>query len=61
MSKRLISITNDGSIYFNYHAWMKEINEVLATGYARVVNVTCPNKDYSDATAWIEIDEPKKK
>jgi len=54
--KKLISVRNS-SLYNNYHAWMDNINEILAKGNARVVNVTCGSESFDNATAWIEIDE----
>lgn len=55
MSKRLITISNE----YNYHSWMRQINEVLAKENARVVTITALDKDYLKATAWIEIDDTK--
>lgn len=61
MSKRLIAITNNDS-FDDYDTWMAEINSVLGREGARVVNITCADDSYDDATAWIEVDRvsPKK-
>lgn len=64
MSRRLISIRNDASLGAgwagNYHAWMGEINEVLAKHDARVVKIDTKGEDYQGAIAFIEITEKRK-
>lgn len=57
--KRLISISNGDSMDYNYHTWLNEVNSILKNGNARIINVTCTDSDFDDATAWIEIDEPE--
>ncbi len=63
MSKKLITVTNNGSLGcggHNYHAWMNEINRYLAKGNARVVSINNPHPEtYKDAVAFIEINQPK--
>ena len=49
--KQLMSITNDRTVGWNYHAWMDKVNDVLKEHNGRVVSVTCPGDDFNDATA----------
>lgn len=57
MSKRLISITCNEPFDFDYDKWMAEINSVLKREGSRLVNVTCADDTFDEATAWIEVDQ----
>lgn len=55
--KQLIAITNSTEVFSDFEEWMTEINSVLKSRNGRVVNVSCADDTYEDATAWIEIDD----